>query len=172
MCANIDESIALRAGAKVSSAHSSSFQSNGSIVIRNVLTPDRDGAISTHMAESATVGIAARLLNAPAVSSARPTDIDDGTLYMLLPLDEKEAEEISDKLGSVVGGGGSLGIGDVFATTRGVAAQNSISNWKDYSACSNDDPTSLFIDVLYGSKGETPTTVIQWSKGTVHYNSD
>ena len=144
-----------------------SFQSNGSIVIRNVLVPEPDGVISQEAAASASAGIAARLLDTPAVCDT----YTDDALCMLLPLNEKDASEYSDLIGSASGGGGSLSAGDVFATTSNVAAQSNVCAWRRYAACSKDDSATVFVDSLYGSKGETPTTVIQWSKGTVHHKS-
>ena len=173
-CAIIDESTALRAGSKVSSAHLNAFRSNGSIVIRNVLVPVPDGGISQEAAASASAGIAARLLDTPAVCDARmaPADTDaDDVLCILLPWNEKDAHEISDLICSAVGGGGSLSARDIFSTTGDVAVQNSIGAWRKYTACSKDNSAAVFVDSLHGTKGETPTTVIQWSKGTVHHKS-
>ena len=143
-------------------------------MIRNVLRPERDTAISHEIAESASAGIAARLLDAPAVCNIPSTDASDAggdVVYALIPLDEKDAQEIADSISSAAGGGGSLGTGDVFATSCYIGAKTNDCNWRRYAGCSKDDPSAFFIDTLYGSKGETPTTVIQWSKGTVHYNS-
>jgi hypothetical protein len=33
--------------------------------------------------------------------------------------------------------------------------------------CTKEDQDAIFLDPLYGTKGETPTTVVQWSKGTI-----
>lgn len=96
---------------------------------------------------------------------------DDDVLCILLPLNENDAQENSDLIGSAVGGGGSLNAGDVFATTGNLAVQASICAWRKYTACPIDNSAAVFVDSLHGSKGETPTTVIQWSKGTVHYKS-
>ena len=156
------------------SQESSDFRSNGSIVIRNVLVPVPDGGISQEAAASASAGIAARLLDTPAVCDARmaPADTDaDDVLCILLPWNEKDAHEISDLICSAVGGGGSLSARDIFSTTGDVAVQNSIGAWRKYTACSKDNSAAVFVDSLHGTKGETPTTVIQWSKGTVHHKS-
>ena len=151
-----------------------SFQSNGSIVIRNVLVPEPDGVISEVAAASASAGITARLLDTPAVCDASMTSADTDSvdiLCILLPLNENDAHENSDLTGSTAGGGGSLSAGDVFATTSNVAVQGNVSTWRRYASCAKDDSAAVFVDSLYGSKGETPTTVIQWSKGTVHNKS-
>ena len=144
-------------------------------MIRNVLVPEPDEVISQEAAASASVGIAARLLDTPAVCDARmlaPADTNaDGVLCILLPLNESDAQENSDLIGSTVGGGASLSAGDVFATTGNVAVPTSICAWRRFAACSKDDSAAVFVDPLHGSKGETPTTVIQWSKGTVHHKS-
>ena len=134
-----------------------------------------DGGISQEAAASASAGIAARLLDTPAVCdgsiTSAATDADD-VLCILLSLNEKDAHENSDLICSAVGGGGSLSAGDIFATTSNVDVQSNIcATWRRYAACSKDDSAAVFVDSLHGSKGETPTTVIQWSKGTVHYKS-
>ena len=143
-------------------------------MIRNVLVPEPDGVISQEAAASASVGIAARLLDTPTVCATSVTSADtddDDVLCILLPLNENDAQENSDLIGSAVGGGGSLSAGDVFATTGNVAVPTSICAWRRFAACSKDDSAAVFVDSLHGSKGETPTTVIQWSKGTVHHKS-
>lgn len=141
----------------------SSFRSNGFIAIRNVLSPDRDGVIDSELAKSAAAGVAARLLESPAVCLADNNADGDGTLCILLPLNDEDADRIVS-----VGGGGSLAPGDIFAS---INCADSSRQWRQYAACSKDSPAVIFVDSLYGSKGETPTTVIQWSKGTAHYKS-
>mmetsp|Transcript_10011 Transcript_10011/g.28047 ORF Transcript_10011/g.28047 Transcript_10011/m.28047 type:complete len:150 (-) Transcript_10011:131-580(-) len=147
----------------------SSFRNNGSIAIRNVLSTGRDGAIDSESAESAAAGIAARLLESPAVCQADDTD-GEFAICIFLPPNEKDALDSADGIGSA-GGGGSLAPGDVFATRNCADILDSACQWRRYTACSKDNPAAIFVDSLYGSKGETPTTVIQWSKGTVHYKS-
>jgi len=169
----VDETAALVAGNKVSSAHLSSFRNNGAVTIRNVLRTVPEGAIQLHSADAASAGIAARLLDAPAICWARNNKHDgsDSAVTILLPLHESEAEAMSRALGTFAGGG-SLAPGDVFATaTTSSCAEESNAPWRTYQACGVNDSAAVFVDKLCGSRGETPTTVIQWSKGTVHTSS-
>ena len=60
-----------------------------------------------------------------------------------------------------------IGPGDVLVASADIAAGTD-RNWKEeLSACQGDDDHALFRDTLFGTRGETPTTVIQWSKGTI-----
>ena len=160
------------AGNKVSAAHLNSFRNGGDVTLRNVLrSGPRDSTIKQHSADAAAAGIAARLLDAPAISTDdNKQPFDGGAVRVLLPTTEGEAETMSRTLGAFAGGG-SLAPGDVFAmstSTSNFADGSSSLAWRTYHACNANDPAAVFIDKLYGSAGETPTTVIQWSKGTVH----
>jgi hypothetical protein len=36
-----------------------------------------------------------------------------------------------------------------------------------FEQCQENDANALFVNRLFGSRGETPTTIVQWSKGTI-----
>lgn len=137
-----DSTTALRAASKVSSAHIRNFQQNGIIIIRNVLTTD-DARIPA-------AAVACRLLGASAcaiVPSSRSSDAVH--LYY------------TDHHETILGF--DLGPGDVLA-----AVAESLDHWTETVApCQVDDPSVFYRDALFGIRGETPTTVIQWSKGTI-----
>lgn len=64
-----------------------------------------------------------------------------------------------------------LSTGDCLADRTGGAVRKQIEKDSLYTfyieACTEDDEKAMFKDRLYGTRGETPTTVVQWSKGTI-----
>ena len=75
--------------------------------------------------------------------------------------------------------GGDLAPGDVYARRVVLTSDrdaelrsSSRSNTDDkisflVASTAADDPFATFVDPLFGARGETPTTVVQWSKGTI-----
>jgi hypothetical protein len=149
----IDEGIALSAGRKVSSAHLHNFETSGSIILRRVVS-DLDGDSSTVL--SAAAGLACQLLKSPGCkpSSTPPSTSTRDTVKIIIPRVDV----------------GDLGPGDCLAVIASISDDGSPdANSFIYmlEACAADDPNALFVNRLHGSRGETPTTVVQWSKGTV-----
>ena len=143
-----DSDAALRAASKVSSAHINSFQQNGVIVIRGVLS-STGNAPSELLARA----VACRLLGAPACCETPGGMKSDVCVFY------------SDHFETILGF--DIGPGDVLVASADIAAGTD-RNWKEeLSACQGDDDHALFRDTLFGTRGETPTTVIQWSKGTI-----
>jgi hypothetical protein len=148
----IDEDIALSAARKVSSAHLHNFETSGSIILRRVVSSDLDGDITFL---SASAGLACQLLRSPACKpSSTPPSTTRDTVKIIIP-----RVDIGD-----------LGPGDCLAAIAsdcddGSPDTNSFMFMLE--ACAADDPNALFVNRLHGSRGETPTTVVQWSKGTV-----
>jgi hypothetical protein len=79
-----------------------------------------------------------------------------------------------------VRGGGALAPGDGFAQiiyTKVMMTINQNENDDNCQVrnncnfyvvpCSAKDSRAVFADPFFGTRGETPTTVIQWSKGTI-----
>ncbi|CAB9525847.1 expressed unknown protein [Seminavis robusta] len=144
-----DRDTALRAAGRVSSAHSNSFQQNGIIIIRNALI---DGPETVSSA-----AVACRLMGAPA---CRNFEQDDGSpsAYVYYT-DQPETVGEFD-----------LSPGDLLVSSfeRISSHQASLVTWQGaYVACSAEDNNAVYRDILFGTRGETPTTVIQWSKGTI-----
>jgi hypothetical protein len=144
----IDEDIALVAGKKVSSAHLQNFLSSGSIVLRRIVS---DKAVS------ALVGVACRLLQSPAVKVGN----GNRSISFVLPNDD------------LVVDGSDLAEGDIFASLV-VNSEKIASMFDDgqacvftFEACEPDDENTVFVDPLFSGRGVTPTSVRQWSKGTI-----
>ncbi|KAI2514035.1 hypothetical protein MHU86_419 [Fragilaria crotonensis] len=152
---HIDESIALTAAKKVSSAHFDNFQATGYIVLRQVLQGDD--------VISATAGVACRLFASPACRWVTPSEYLEGTQHELLfiTVSQDAAKNLLVERGSVV----SLSPGDLLATVSPGKAQHE-GLWFAFAPCEPSE-SATFVDRLYGTRGPTPTTVVQWSKGTI-----
>ena len=148
----IDEDVALSAGRKVSSAHLNNFVTSGSIILRRVVSNlNDDGTIL-----SAAAGLACQLLQSPACRpSSTPLSTTRDTVKIIIPRVDV----------------GDVGPGDCLAAIASISddrlsdANNSFLYMLE--ACAADDPNALFVNRLHGSRGETPTSVVQWSKGTI-----
>jgi len=151
----IDESVALFAARKVSSAHLNNFLANGSIVLRQVLQGSDD-------ARSAAAGISCRLMRSPACRLLDNVGSGQGeVLRIAIPTSEESARHLEQRY-SV-----SLSPGDLYAIVS--SAESLVvddMSWFTFVRCETSARVS-FIDRLYGTSGETPTTVVQWSKGTI-----
>lgn len=143
----MDDDIALRAASKVSSAHVNSFLQNGAIVIRNVLPSSINEA--TVLARA----VVCRLLEAPACCIS--PDGVSSDVFVLFP-----SRQITVL-------GFDVGPNDVLVVSANDVGTMD-AQWNEaLCACSSDEEGAIFKDSLYGTRGETPTTVIQWSKGTI-----
>ena len=147
----IDESIALTAARKVSSAHLQNFRSNGSIILRQVLQGDDS--------LSAAAGVACRLMESPACRLVETAEKEQNVVQVSLPISEESARQLESSSGV------SLSPGDLLAkTSSGESHEGGL--WFTFVPCSASESV-LFVDRLHGTRGETPTTVVQWSKGTI-----
>lgn len=191
----IDPDLAKAATRKISSAHLDGFRTNGSIVLRRMLTLMSSGSeddddnnnsnqqqAQTHL-DSLAAGVACRLLEAPACrvwrrsATAAAENRDTTTMIQVVVVTSKGTDVDSWAAQSTIlasgGGGGDFGVGDMLA----IRQSSSSSSFKDESpagthvyqfvACSVDDPSATWVDPFHGTRGDTPTTVIQWSKGTI-----
>lgn len=170
----VDENIALSAANRVSSAHAAAFSTDGIVVLRNLIKTDQfKESDCDNVATSVAAGISTRLLN---VCACRSISHGENMLVdcvgILLLVNEDQAERYSD-IASYFGKG-PLFVGDALAVS-GSLLENTNSQameaFQVYSSCSSDDIAATFVNTLHGGRGETPTTVVQWSKGTVHYSS-
>jgi hypothetical protein len=141
----VDTDVALSAKRKLSSAHVDFFRSHGSVILRQVVDNPSN-------ALSAAAGIACRVLEAPACRLVTGIEtITEGVEILV-------ADGCNDSTGS-------LAAGDMLArkSTGGVSNESVFV----FQAVAPEDPSVTFVDPLYGSRGETPTSVFQWSKGTI-----
>jgi hypothetical protein len=158
----INDNISLSIANKVSSAHLAAFQSSNSVTIRNLV---REG-VDDSFFFSVAAGLACRLLGAPACiyqdPSVRNTAMEG--ICIMLPKNESEISNHLSSQNPMFYGGGPLSIGDAFASTGfGTGKKGEFV----FIPCTPADKKAIFIDKFYGTRGETPTTVIQWSKGTI-----
>jgi hypothetical protein len=154
---NVTADVALRAAHRVSTAHINNFQSNGAIVLRKVFSMTKE-AENIDEAFSVAAGIACRLLDVPACRVV----VSDTTTTKCLLLQVVVALKSTTN-----GDNDDLQPGDVWA------GQDQASNETEgkirflFTATTADDPMATYVDPLFGKRGDTPTTVIQWSKGTI-----
>ena len=145
-----DPDEALRAASKVSSAHINSFQQNGIIVVRNVLSNTNN--------DLAACAVACRLLRAPACAKASSKNSKESVYLFFEQKTSRETTILSFELGPA----------DVLVAEVGIASSVQGIDWKAaLIPCQASDPAAIYVDDLFGKKGETPTTVVQWSKGTI-----
>lgn len=57
-----------------------------------------------------------------------------------------------------------MNVGDAFAFSMTLTVE---PNSRDLLVCDISDERVIFSDKFYDSRGQTPTSVIQWSKGTI-----
>lgn len=185
----VDENIAQSTANKISSAHIDSFQSNGCVTLRNMLPlTQNSNDDATDSSLSVVSGIACRLLGCSAVTLLQSEDENlcvDGVskaIVTFLPTSDSSTNGFNSLLDflqkngfsslSSSYGGGDLQIGDVFAFLVGrddlsTLEKNNLQNSIFIFTSSSLDTDNTFTDRFYGSRGETPTTVVQWSKGTI-----
>ena len=142
----------------ISSAHYDKFMTDGSIVLRRVVNSMND---SDDDMISAAAGIACRLCSSPACQYA--INENNPTIHIAIPKTETGASTLEQLCFA------DLGVGDAFVTTRPDALPSTSNDVEvaTLQACNQESPNAIFVDPLYGTRGETPTTVIQWSKGTI-----
>lgn len=157
----------------MSSAHLDSFNKNGIIVIRNIIqTSDctSDLTKEKHLQQS-VVAVACRLLNAPASTfihgeflTDTPADSTDPpwSAAFVYCMDSSTVHEPSGE--TVLGF--DLGPNDVLVSSS-VSLEEAVTWTFTCVPCQADDTNAAYRDALFGKRGETPTTVVQWSKGTI-----
>ena len=104
-------------------------------------------------------------------------DKSNEVLHIILPWkDENNAHEAMKRISSTEAkafyGGGDLSQGDAFAF---IGTQENSSEGNEYIfsfiPCDPSDGDAVFVDRFFGKRGDTPTSVLQWSKGTIHKKS-
>eukprot|EP00551_Chaetoceros_affinis_P008209 CAMPEP_0203665474 /NCGR_PEP_ID=MMETSP0090-20130426/2681_1 /ASSEMBLY_ACC=CAM_ASM_001088 /TAXON_ID=426623 /ORGANISM="Chaetoceros affinis, Strain CCMP159" /LENGTH=366 /DNA_ID=CAMNT_0050529039 /DNA_START=356 /DNA_END=1456 /DNA_ORIENTATION=+ len=163
----IDESVALAIANKISSAHIGAFASSDCVTVRNLV---RDGADDSFLL-SVAVGLACRLLGSPACVYQEDISLLNAAtegIFIILPENETEFSEGA----SSFYGGGPVSRRDAFAIRIGKNGSEKVVKGLDkqvyaFIPCAADHKKALFVDKFYGSRGERPTSVIQWSKGTI-----
>ena len=155
---SVDENTALSAARRVSSAHLNMFQTGGSVIIRKVVGDGDCG--------SAAAGVVCRLLESPACRVTSPMTKTQKSVHILLPATQEEAEAISTGQ-RMSEDSDYLSQGDLYVVRQVNSDCLASGPWLCFVACDAADKRACFVDRLYGTRGETPTTVVQWSKGTI-----
>lgn len=153
----VDETTALAAMKTISSAHLSNFMADGCIILRRVVRSIEDEDVL-----AASAGVACGLLQSPGCKLQVECQPNQKPICAMIPITESGAIALRAKLSA------DLAVGDCFA-----AAMNECPPNVDgvvircFQPCPKEDPDAVFLDPFYGTRGETPTTVVQWSKGTI-----
>ena len=155
----LDADTATAVARKISSAHWDNFQSTGSIVLRRMVGNNNNDT------RSVAVGVACRLLEAPACRhdvATTPTGSDDTT--------ERVVQVLVATRDTTIGEQWDLQAGDVWAqqcdNLHPTASSDGCQEYR-FVATTAEDPAADYVDPLFGMRGETPTSVVQWSKGTI-----
>lgn len=168
---NIDHGLALTVAQKLSSAHLSAFESSGIVTIRQV-NKCQDSQDATDCFKSVATGLACRLLGSRAIKEFNPSCNHPSGVHVFLSKSEEETQRVMNILESEMKssfyGGGSLNVGDAFIFSNGlVQIIPSSSDLYSFLPCEITDSDVIFEDRFYGLRGQTPTSVVQWSKGTI-----
>lgn len=169
----IDQHLAQVVAQKVSSAHVDAFESSEMVTIRQVYHC-HDDKNARECSKSVAAGLACRILGSSAVKECIPssTTNQNGGVHIFLPTSDEESQKVMNVLESEMissfYGGGSLNVGDAFISTRSLfQCIPSSDNLFSFLPCDSTDKDVIFVDRFHGSRGNTPTSVIQWSKGTI-----
>jgi hypothetical protein len=167
---SIESQIAMTTANKVSTAHVEAFQTNGFVVLRRVMAsyPDSSDRLSV------AAGIACRLLDSPACFIVHEDDRDklsDARQHLAIWISSLDYEmNVSDLVpnsSETYYGGGSLAHGDAMVLSEQKLPLDH-KGWIVFVPCDAQDPQASFVDSLFGKRGSCPTSVVQWSKGTIH----
>ncbi|GAX09988.1 hypothetical protein FisN_11Lh019 [Fistulifera solaris] len=147
--------IALSASRKVSSAHLDQFRSQGSVILRGIL----NCPVNKSSAIAAAAGLACRLLDSPGCKLM--TDANGSHNEDVVEVGFSFTEQTLDV------GNGALYLrdGDAWVSEKNIN-HPSLTKYS-FEAASKESPDLAFLNPLHGARGETPTTVAQWSKGTI-----
>jgi hypothetical protein len=167
----VDHHLALSIAQKVSSAHLDAFESSGIVTIRKVYKSHENQSL-VQCSKSVAVGLACRLLGSKAVKEHISSCNNPSGVTIFLPRTEEEAQRVMNilecEMNSSFYGGGNLNYGDAFNFSRSlVRCIPSSANLFSFLPCDTTDKEVIFVDRFHGSRGRTPTSVIQWSKGTI-----
>jgi hypothetical protein len=169
----VDETRAVLAMKPISSAHLSNFLADGWIVLRRVVNKSMDPNNDDQEMVSAAAGVACRLLQSAgckfSTSDAASKNAPAAIISVRIPTTEAGASALGTSISKRVG---DISTRDGFAFLQGKDGQNSLPEMEGVrelklEACTKEDLDALFVDPFFGTRGETPTTVIQWSKGTI-----
>ena len=192
----VDHHLAVQSANKISTAHIDAFISNHFVLLRRIMMMTH-GTEQQHPEReriSIAMGIACRLLNTPAcfivqkeeyVSSTQSYDTVMESVFIYISTQQDDEIEMESLIpffnpSKIYYGGGSLTKGDalvihgnrLFDDKQKQQHDNPWDvlshGWIQVMACSLDHPKVGFIDPLHGLRGTSPTSVIQWSKGTIH----
>ena len=164
--------LALIAANKIFSAHMDAFCTNHVVVVRRVVRSYLD----LREIFSAAAGITCRFLNSPACyilpyGTTTPASNHNRLYIWVATKDNVDVSDLVPFLSNTYYGGGSLGKGDAVVLGGNIWDEYVgyfENDWIQAVGCTVDDSKVSFVDTLYGLRGICPTSVILWSKGTIH----
>jgi hypothetical protein len=170
---NVDATMALVAFKRISSAHLQNFVADGSIVLRNVVVAVSGGNDNEDvLLLSAAAGIACRLLQTAGcklLASDDSSSSSSGSLCVMIATTDQGAEALSRLYKKDLAAGDGICVvsgTESMIPSSAAALLDEVAVWK-LQQCQKEDHDAIFVDPFYGTRGETPTSVIQWSKGTI-----
>jgi hypothetical protein len=168
---NVDATMALVAFKRISSAHLQNFVADGSIVLRNVVVAVGGGNNDEDVLLSAAAGIACRLLQTAGCKLLASDDSSSssGSLCVMIATTDQGAEALSRLYKKDLAAGDGICVvsgTESMIPSSAAALLDEVAVWK-LQQCQKEDHDAIFVDPFYGTRGETPTSVIQWSKGTI-----
>ena len=177
----IDERISLAASRRVSSAHISNFKANKCIVLRNIISyeshDERDSRLFSTVA-----GVVCRLLQCQfctlwcgANGFIQPeiwqnqSEEESSTIITISLLKPQSKIENMNLLGfDLYADDILIQSVETIESTKGGALKDVYQIYASSGLLAQHGfPGVEYEDRLYGTRGETPTTVVQWSKGTI-----
>jgi len=182
----IQSDLALQCANKLSSAHVDAFTTNGYVLVRRMMVhKNDDNDDAQEEKESIAAGLACRFLDSPACCIMERDDNrilsqqgDSVYIYISTKDDDLDISTLIPFLSktSAYYGGGSLSFGDAIVLRENLchSGQKDLGlhhskDWIQVVACDDvQDPNVSYIDSLHGLRGKCPTSVVQWSKGTIH----
>jgi hypothetical protein len=170
----------LMAVRRLSRAHLDIFGQHGGFVVRGVMEEGLEGTGQGAARQAAiAAALAARLLDVPAVCPLRESFLSPTAASAAAP---SPAACVLFAPRDVLVAGFDLHAGDALIVADGSPAPHCDPlPWYCFVACPKAADRSgaegaavdgCWVDPLYGRRGESPTSVVQWSKGTVHHPTD
>lgn len=147
--------MAIFASRRISSAHLERFAADGSVVLRRLLP---DEAPSASLLKLVAAAVAAKLHDAPACRIAAAVNADGDVVDEVTVVLAGAPVEVA---------GVHLAQGDALVI-RGATAALREAGGLVFQACTVDDANAAFVDPLYAAGGSAPTSVLQWSKGSIY----
>lgn len=147
-----EEEAALSASRRISSAHLDRYQLDGQVVLRHLVPL----AMQSSCRRVVAAALAAKLLGVPACRSISCAPVSPDAVAILLVLEPQTLENVQ------------LEPGDVLAVQSDRVGQHSAVEVLVFAPCAPEEPDAVWHDRFHGARGTAPTSVLQWSKGSIY----